>query len=226
MRRIEPNILLLPVHRNIHRVASEGAWAINIMQSVTVSFKNVISVVGEIDNKVIERLQSPVKNSLISLHAGYDYSFKSDLFFYGKLFITGLKIIRNKKIDIIHHVMPLGIGAGFSPIFMFVHRQKKIIGPLLYPYSTPDAKSFIEGFKFNYGRDYLKIFGPFFTFLFVMTLRSSDVIIMDSVETLGIIEKIYPFRIILQSFFHSQIYVVRGIEIWIVSTSTFYKDYV
>lgn len=192
MRKIEPKILLLPVHRSIMKSVSEGKWALNIMEDVNASFEGVVNVVGEVDEAVVRNLRLSESSSLITLHNGINYSIKSDLVFYGKLFITGLRVLFSHEIDIIHHVMPLGVGSGFNPVFIVTRRPKKVVGPILYPYSTPDAKNFFEGYGIRYNRLHVNAFKPLFTILFILTIRSSDAVIVDSVETLKIIETMYP----------------------------------
>lgn len=104
----------------------------------------------------------------------YYYNFLQNTGFVIFYTVQAMRLMRNNKYDIIHHVFPFRFGRTFNPLFFFLNRGiKKVIGPIQMPIIIGEEKRGI-GLK----RLMSNLINPVFAMLSQATLKRADKIIV------------------------------------------------
>lgn len=147
-------ILFCPCHYiyGQQQEGSEVSWAYQIARRLI--FKNPGSVVvtGQKNTSEKESYQ------IIQIHKNkeiVDLGLSNALVFNFKYFLWTLKLIYQKKFDLIHHVLPFGLGGTFNLVILLGLNKKIpfVIGPLqlplyFYDHSSPFLKIAARPLKF------------------------------------------------------------------------------
>jgi len=178
------NVLIAPIHFfYTDKYGSELLWAYKIFNKIKArEFINTQGIVFEIIGK---------NNTDKLIYRGvtdkqYFYSLVDVarfLFFYTR---KGLFFGREKKIDILHHILPFSINNTFNPLFfLWGSKIKKVIGPIQASLdyneknlSNNTAEDIFGQKKQNFSIYFQKIFSSVFKFLSSRTLKRADRIIV------------------------------------------------
>lgn len=179
-------VLLSPCHYVLDDSAgSEIYWAYRIGHSICTDLPGSELVTGFA--RASSGIPSYVHQTL-PVSEGIDMSVTNAVRFLIAYSTTTNKLLK-KRFEILHHVLPYGIGSTFNPHFIFKNRQRRyIIGPLQIPPSffnyDVDPKS-VHGGSTNKTpvKKTTSVLQNLAKYLSLRTLRSADALICINQET-------------------------------------------
>lgn len=183
-------ILYSPIHYVLDskNLGSEISWSYYIYKYISKSSRVDSTFItggvrGVEDQKVIDcKVFSPERLNLLIINI---------IYFYLKIFLKGFIILRTKKIDLIHHVLPFGPNSlNFLPFFS---RTKFVIGPIQVSLSVQDLDVSEDeplGFNMKKRKSFLSFLNTIFFSLIkpvlyslsTITLKKADVVIVINNE--------------------------------------------
>jgi glycosyltransferase involved in cell wall biosynthesis len=183
---LKKNILFAPIHYilDAENSGSEFSWSFEMYKA----FKKAILFESVFITGGIRGIQD---NSIINIHMfspkKLDVSFVRVVLFHLNVFLESIKVIRKKNIDLVHHVLPFGLGTSFNLLAVF-SSVPVIIGPIQPPLEvfdtdvdSSDALGFKEK-KITFAQRVQSfIFScikPVFKFFFYITLKKAKKIIV------------------------------------------------
>ena len=189
-------LIFLPLHRVVDsHYGAEFVWPLRLGISASEGGVKFTAVCGSIDARSRAILES-YGNKVITIGKGTtsDYtqhSLTNNLAFYYGLATQGILEALGKN-TVIHHAFPLGFRAGFNPIVAAGIHKPAVVGPLLY---HPDQKLEVhESIKQG-----IPVYdvppsrqGAILERLYRRTLKNSDLILLDSHETLSQVGSVVP----------------------------------
>lgn len=189
-------VLAAPIHYVLDKnnSGSEFAWSWEIYSHLSKQLhRDIFFVTGGIRGVADKQ----VENLHIFDADVLRLTFWNICIFYFKLFQAIKRLVREKEIDIIHHVLPFNLGASFN-LAAITSRARFIIGPLQSSLTVKDtdlSPADARGFSEASTKDKLqnlaiKILSPIIRFLSAQTLRSADRIIVINELTKNHLEKL------------------------------------
>jgi glycosyltransferase involved in cell wall biosynthesis len=182
MKRIK--IVFAPLHFfYTNRYGSELLWAYTIFNKLS-NNKQVGFIKGICYATVKDQDEIKLSNAIYkkTIKKTYIYNIFENLKFY--IFYTNKynALLKDKKIDILHHFLPFYIGKTFNPLFLFSSSDViKVIGPVQprINFDNRDIKNdiFFENKEINIFKWVLNIFSPVFWALSKSTLKNANKII-------------------------------------------------
>lgn len=169
---------------------SELSWAYDIADRLSSKMNKSVVVTGSANikgkkNYRIVELQKEKKEVDLGIINAFKFNF-----LYTKF---TLQAINSEKFDLLHHILPFGLGKTYNLSFFFLAKLPKVIGPIQSP--IPFFKDNIEDAnkkESSFGSILIKqfmivILSPILEFLSFQTLKKSDRIIVVNEFTKNIL---------------------------------------
>lgn len=188
-------ILFSPCHYvfDEYQRGSEFIWAYKIADYISNKNKDSIVITG------YKNILSEKKYRIIEVQKNkktFDLSIINTIIFAFNYFSSTNNILKKEKFDIVHHVLPFGIGNTFNPTFIFNKKNKLVIGPIQNPLIVHDTdlnssdmmKSKKDINIFNILANLIiKLASPILKFLSYKTLKKANTIIVINKYTKNIL---------------------------------------